>query len=64
MFIARNRRFLALLLVLVALMAAASVTAQDELSGELTVSFWGNVDEYEGGVSDNRPWEATYNLIK
>lgn len=59
-----KHRFLALLMVLVSLIAVASVSAQDELSGELTVSFWGNVDEYETGASDNRPWEATYNLIK
>src|SRR5215207_5352357 len=53
-----------LLLMVLALVMAVAVQAQDELSGEITVSFWGNVDEYEQGLSDNRPWEATYNLIK
>ena len=53
-----------LLLVLFALLMVSGISAQEELSGELTVSFWGNVDEYEQGLSDNRPWEATYNLIK
>jgi ABC-type glycerol-3-phosphate transport system substrate-binding protein len=50
--------------MVLALVMVVAVQAQDELSGELTVSFWGNVDEYEQGLSDNRPWEATYNLIK
>jgi ABC-type glycerol-3-phosphate transport system substrate-binding protein len=51
------------IIVVMALLTGVFVAAQD-LSGELTVSFWGNVDEYEQGLSDNRPWEATYNLIK
>ncbi len=59
-----KNRLLSMLFIVLALIIATSVSAQDELSGELTVSFWGNVDEYEAGLSDNRPWEATYNLIK
>lgn len=49
-------------MLLLALALVPAVQAQDQT--ELTVSFWGSVDEYEQGLSDNRPWEATYNLIK
>lgn len=63
--VSRRAYFVVVLLLVAALFSiAGSVFAQDPLSGELTVSFWGNVDEYEQGLSDNRPWEATYNLIK
>lgn len=60
----RNSRKFLTLVVLVLMLLPFVVHAQDELSGELTVSFWGNVDAYEQGNSDNRPWQAVYDLIK
>lgn len=59
-----QKRKLLTLLLLVVFALPLAVQAQEELSGELTVSFWGNVDDYESGNADNRPWQAVYNLIK
>lgn len=48
------------LCLVVLLLSVSVVSAQDQT---LTISFWGNVDEYEAGGSDNAAWEAAYNLI-
>lgn len=51
----------ALVAVLFVLVVGAPVAAQDDQT--LVVSFWGNVDDYEQGSSDNAAWQATYDLI-
>lgn len=48
------------LCLVVLLLSVGVVSAQDQT---LTISFWGNVDEYAAGGSDNAAWEAAYNLI-
>lgn len=53
----RKVTFLILIGLLVASFGIAS--AQETL----TISFWGNVQEYAEGGSDNAAWEASYNLI-
>ncbi|HRL11079.1 MAG TPA: ABC transporter substrate-binding protein [Aggregatilineales bacterium] len=62
----RNKWLVLLCVLALALGMVTATGAQEQqpLSGELVVSFWGSVDAYEQGLSDNRPWEATYNLIK
>lgn len=60
----RPGRLFSTLIMLVALFAVVGVQAQDELSGEITISFWGNVQEYEDQTSANLPWQATYDLIQ
>src|ERR1700709_2040956 len=57
------RKFLALIIMLLITLPLV-VHAQDALSGELTISFWGNVDAYEQHNADNQPWQAAYDLIK
>ena len=57
------RKFLALIVMLL-IMLPLVVHAQDALSGELTISFWRNVDAYEQHNADNQPWQAAYDLIK
>ncbi len=59
----KYRKFLALVVLLLVTLPLV-VHAQGDFSGELTVSFWGNVDEYAKGNSDNRPWQAAYELIQ
>jgi ABC-type glycerol-3-phosphate transport system substrate-binding protein len=53
----RKLAFLTCLMLLVVSFGVAS--AQETL----TISFWGNVQEYAEGNSDNAAWEASYNLI-
>jgi len=57
------RKFLAVIVMLLITLPLV-VHAQDALSGELTISFWGNVDAYEQHNADNQPWQAAYDLIK
>ncbi|MCU0513580.1 MAG: ABC transporter substrate-binding protein, partial [Anaerolineae bacterium] len=49
------------LLVCIGLLLASFGMASGQET--LTISFWGNVQEYAAGGSDNAAWEASYNLI-
>ncbi len=56
---------LSLIVFIICMLAVAGgIQAQDELQGEITLSFWGNVAEYESHTSANLPWQATYDLIQ
>ena len=57
-------KFSRLAIFLILVLALVPVAHAQDQPVELTVSFWGSVDEYEQGLSNNRPWEATFNLIK
>lgn len=59
-----SRRFLSIVLVICTLLLGIGVQAQSELQGEITISYWGNVQEYESRTSSNLPWQATYDLIQ
>ncbi|MBE2268604.1 MAG: extracellular solute-binding protein [Anaerolinea sp.] len=54
------RKSVFLIGLLVLLLSVGVVSAQEQT---LTISFWGNVEAYEQGGSDNAAWEAAYNLI-
>jgi len=43
---------------------AAPAPQAKELEGEISILFWIDVNAAEKGLSENKPWEATYHLIK
>lgn len=57
-------RFSLILLMICVLLVGVGIQAQEELQGEITLSFWGNVAEYESRTSANLPWQATFDLIQ